>query len=56
MKLTVECRKAVYRAVTSVKASSVMKESQAKKLNEAPNHLTVAERNRKWTQMCRKPK
>ena len=50
MKLTVECRKAVYRAVTGVKASSVAKESQDKKLNKAPNYLTVAE-NRKWTQL-----
>lgn len=46
LKLTVGCREAGYRAVTGVKASSVAKEWQAKTLNKASNHLTVAERNR----------
>lgn len=54
LKLTVECREAGYRAVTGVKASSVVKEWQAKALNKALNHLTVAERNRKWPWLWRK--
>lgn len=54
LKLTVECREAGYRAVTGVKASSVVKEWQAKALNKASNHLTVAERNRKMAKAVEK--
>lgn len=48
VKLTVECREAGHRAVTGVKASSIVKDWQAEALNKASNHLTVEDSGTKW--------